>query len=267
MAEPEVTHTEPEGEVKVTIWQHIGELRKRLVRAALALFAGAIVCWIFRERLLAWIAEPYRAAWKERFPNAPVELQTLAPADVFVAYMQLALVGGVILSAPVIFYQLWAFLSPGLYSKEKKYIAPFVFFSTGLFATGVWFAYRFAFPFSFQYFFSLLGDVDQKEGLVLTSRPTIEYYLDFTTRMLLAFGFVFQLPLFIAFLAMAGIVTPRQLLRFGRYALVAAFAIGAFITPPDITSQLTVGFALIALYFISVVLAFIVAPRKKAGEA
>ena len=258
----EVTHVEPEADVKMTIWAHVAELRKRLVRAALALFAGAAVCWTFREKLLALITVPYAQQWRERFPNTPVELQTLAPADAFVNYMQLSLVGGVVLSIPVIFYQLWAFLSPGLYSKEKKYIIPFVVFSTGLFLSGVWFAYRFAFPFSFQYFFSLLGEVDGQGGIVLTSRPTMEFYLDFVTRMFLAFGFVFELPLFIAFLAMAGIVTPRQLWRFGKYAVVAAFAVGAFITPPDVTSQLTVAAALIGLYYLSVGLAFIVGKRR-----
>lgn len=262
----------PESDVKMTIWEHIGELRSRLMRAALGLLGGAVVCWTFREQLLGWVTTPYAAAWRERFPELvkagqSPELQTLAPADAFVNYMQLALVGGVILATPVIFYQLWAFVSPGLYSREKRYIVPFVLFSTTLFLSGVAFAYYVALPFSFPFFFSLLGSVGGPGGVVLTTKPTMEYYLDFAEHMLLAFGFVFELPLFIGFLALAGIVTPQQLVKFSRYAIVGAFVVGAFVTPgPEISSQIAVSSALIALYFLSVGLAFLIA-RKKKDEA
>ena len=261
--EPELSHVDPEGDLKMTIWEHLGELRKRIVRAGITLLAGAILCWSFREKLLAWIAEPYKVAWKIRFPTTPVELQTLAPIDAFVSYMQLALTGGVVLAAPVIFYQLWAFVSPGLYSKEKKYIIPFVLFSSTLFAGGIAFCYYAFFPSFFSYSFSLLGEVGDPGGLILTSRPTMEFYLDFATRMLLAFGFIFELPLFISFLALAGIVTPMQLVRFSRWAVIASFVIGAFITPgPEMSSQFIVASALVGLYFLSVGLSFLVAKRR-----
>ena len=257
----------PEGEVSMTIWEHLAELRTRLMRAALALLGGAIIAWVYREKLLAWIAQPYRNAWATKFPNEPLELQTLAPADVFVNYMQLSLVAGVVFAVPVIFYQLWAFVSPGLYAREKKYIIPFVLLSTGLFMSGVAFAYYVAFPFSFDYFFSLLGDVGGNSGIVLKSRPTMEYYLDFSERMLLAFGFVFELPLFIAFLSLAGIVTPRQLVKFSRYAIIGSFIVGAFVTPgPEISSQAAVSGALVVLYFFSVGLAYIVGKKKEEPE-
>jgi len=267
--ERELTHMDPEDDIKMTIWEHIGELRKRLARAALALVGGAVVCWTFRERLLGWITTPYATAWRERFPELvkagqSPELQTLAPADAFVNYMQLSLVGGVIIAAPVIFYQLWAFISPGLYSREKRYIIPFVVFSTTLFLSGISFAYYVALPFSFPFFFSLLGSVGGDSGIILTSKPTMEYYLDFAEHMLLAFGFVFELPLFIGFLALAGIVTPQQLVKFSRYAIVGAFVVGAFVTPgPEISSQIAVSSALIALYFLSVGLAFLIYRKKR----
>jgi sec-independent protein translocase protein TatC len=263
--EPELSHVDPEDDLKMTIWEHLGELRKRIVRAAIALFAGAILCWSFREKLLEWIGEPYKIAWKVRFPDTPMELQTLAPIDAFVNYMQLALTGGVVLAAPVIFYQLWAFISPGLYSKEKRYIIPFVLFSSGLFAGGIAFCYYAFFPSFFTYSFSLLGQVGGPGGIVLTSRPTMEFYLDFATRMLLAFGFIFELPLFISFLALAGIVTPMQLVRFSRWAIIASFVVGAFITPgPEMSSQFIVAIALVGLYFLSVGLSFLVAKRRDA---
>ncbi|MCW5672841.1 MAG: twin-arginine translocase subunit TatC [Hydrogenophaga sp.] len=262
-------HDEPEDDVKMTIWEHLGELRKRLGRAAIGLVAGACVCWAYRQLLLDWLMVPYAKAWGERFPELVAagqkpELQTLAPADAFVNYMQLALVGGVILATPIVFYQLWAFISPGLYSREKRYIIPFVVFSTTLFTSGVAFAYYVALPFSFPFFFSLLGEVGSQSGVVLTTKPTMEYYLDFAEHMLLAFGFVFELPLFIGFLALAGIVTPQQLVKFSRYAIVGAFVVGAFVTPgPEISSQIAVSSALIALYFLSVGLAFLIYRKKK----
>jgi sec-independent protein translocase protein TatC len=256
----------PERDIRMTIWEHLGELRNRLIRAALALFVGATVCWVYREKLLAWLVKPYEQAWVARhFPGAP-ELQTLSPADVFVGYLQLSLVGGVVCAIPIIFYQLWAFIAPGLYSKEKRLIVPFVLFSSLLFLSGVAFAYYVAFPFTFNYFFSLLGQVSDA-GTVLTQRPTLEFYLDFATQMLLAFGFVFELPLFISFLAIAGIVTPRQLVKFSRWAVIGAFALGAVVTPgPEISSQVAVSGALVALYFLSIGVAFIVAPKRKDAD-
>jgi len=257
---------EPESDVRMTIWEHLAELRKRIVRAALGTLAGTIGCWVYRDKLLAWLVKPYEKQWKEHFPNIPLELQTLAPADAFVNYMQLAITGGIILGTPIIFYQLWSFVSPGLYAREKKYIIPFVLFSTTLFMSGVAFAYYVAFPFTFNYFFSLLGPVGDT-GTLLTSRPTMEFYLDFTTRMLLAFGFVFELPLFISFLAMAGIVTPRQLVKFSRWAIILSFALGAVITPgPEISSQIAVSSALVGLYFLSVGVSFIVAKKRDEPE-
>jgi sec-independent protein translocase protein TatC len=238
----------PEADVKMTIWEHLNELRSRLVRAAIGVLVTTCVAWAYRVQILAWLIHPYEKAWIARkMPGVP-ELQTLSPGDVFIGYLQLSLVAGIIAAAPIIFYQLWAFVSPGLSSREKK------------------FAYYVAFPFTFNYFFSLLGQVSDS-GTVLTQRPTLEFYLDFSTRMLLAFGIVFELPLFITFLSLAGIVTPMQLLRFGRWAVLLSFVVGAIATPgPEITSQIAVSGALVVLYFLSVAIAFLIARNKKKAE-
>jgi sec-independent protein translocase protein TatC len=247
----------------MTIWEHLEELRSRLIRSAMALVVTTIVAWVFRKKILDFLLRPYEKAWELQM-GEPLKLQTLSPGDPFINYLQLSLVAGIILAIPIIFYELWAFVSPGLYAREKRYIVPFVLFSTILFLSGVAFAYYVAFPFTFKYFFSLLGPVTDK-GTVLTQIPTFEYFLDFSTRMLLAFGFVFELPLFISFLAIAGIVTPRQLLRFGRWAILLGFVVGAIATPgPEITSQIAVSGALIVLYFLSVAIAYVVG--KKKGE-
>jgi sec-independent protein translocase protein TatC len=251
----------PERDVKMTIWEHLDELRGRIVRAAIAVFAGTIVAWVFRVEILAWLIIPYQRVWTQRF-HKELLLQTLAPADAFLGYLEQSLTTGIIASAPIIFYQLWSFISPGLYRKEKRLVVPFVFFSSALFLSGVAFAYYVAFPFTFNYFLSLLGEV--RQGVELTQIVTLEFFLDFATRFLLAFGAVFELPLFIAFLVLANIVTPRQLLKFGRWATVLAFIVGAIVTPgPEVTSQIAVSSALIGLYFLSIPIAYLLKPRSK----
>jgi sec-independent protein translocase protein TatC len=260
--EPTAGGEAPERDVRMTIWEHLEELRRRVIKAALGVITGTVVAWCFRTQILAWLVIPYQRTWGTKF-NKPLVLQTLAPADAFLGYLELSLTAGVIASTPVIFYQLWAFISPGLYRKEKRLIVPFVFFSTMLFTGGVAFAYYVAFPFTFNYFLSLLGEV--RQGVELTQIVTLEFFLDFATRFLLAFGAVFELPLFIAFLVLANIVTPKQLLRFGRWATVLAFIVGAIVTPgPEVTSQIAVSGALIGLYFLSVPIAYLLKPRPKA---
>jgi sec-independent protein translocase protein TatC len=251
-------------EAKMTIWEHLDELRGRVIKAAIGVLGLTIVAWAFRERLLAELVKPYQRTWMDHF-HKPLVLQTLAPADAFLGYFELALTAGVIASAPVIFYQLWAFISPGLYKKEKRLVVPFVLFSTILFLSGVAFAYYVAFPFTFNYFLSLLGPI--AEGVELTQIVTLEFFLDFATRFLLGFGAVFELPLFIAFLVLAKVVTPKQLLKFGRWATVLAFIVGAVVTPgPEVTSQLSVSLALVALYFLSIPIAFLLSPRSKPAD-
>jgi sec-independent protein translocase protein TatC len=255
----------PERDVRMTVWEHLEELRRRIIRAAIGVIAVTVVAWCFRIELLAWLVVPYQHTWLQKF-NKPLVLQTLAPADAFLGYLELSLTAGIVGAAPIIFYQLWAFISPGLYRKEKRLIVPFVFFSTTLFLSGVAFAYYVAFPFTFNYFLSLLGEV--RQGVELTQIVTLEFFLDFATRFLLSFGAVFELPLFIAFLVLANIVTPRQLLKFGRWATVLAFALGAVVTPgPEVTSQIAVSGALIGLYFLSIPIAYLLKPRAKEPEA
>jgi sec-independent protein translocase protein TatC len=260
--EPTPEPAGPENDVKMTIWEHIEELRKRIIKAAVGVIGMTVAAWYFRVPLLAWLVTPYQHTWMTRF-NKPLVLQTLAPADAFLGYLELSLTAGIVGAAPLIFYQLWAFISPGLYTKERRLIVPFVLSSSTLFLSGIAFAYYVAFPFTFAYFMSLLGSV--RQGVELTQIVTLEFFLDFTTRFLLAFGAVFELPLFIAFLVLANVVTPKQLVKFGRWAAVLAFALGAIVTPgPEVTSQIAVSTALIGLYFLSIPIAYMLKPRVKA---
>jgi len=261
---PPEDESDPPGEKRMSIWEHLDELRKRIVWAAVGVLVTTIAAWTFREKLLAWAVAPYQRTWMTRF-HKPLVLQTLAPTDPFLGYFELSLTAGIVCASPIIFYQLWAFVSPGLYKKEKRLIVPFVLMSTSLFVSGVFFAYYVAFPFTFNYFLSLLGQVS--EGVELTQIVTLGFFLDFVTRFLLAFGAVFELPLFIAFLVLANIVTPKQLLKFGRWAIVLSFIVGAIVTPgPEVTSQLAVSLALIGLYFASIPIAFLLKPRAKRDD-
>jgi sec-independent protein translocase protein TatC len=262
--EPSAGAQTPERDVRMTIWEHLEELRRRIIKASLGVVTATVVAWCFRTEALAWLVQPYQRTWMTRFQK-PLVLQTLAPADAFLGYLELSLTAGIVGAAPIIFYQLWAFISPGLYRKEKRLIVPFVLSSTTLFLSGVAFAYYVAFPFTFNYFLSLLGPV--RDGVELTQIVTLEFFLDFSTRFLLAFGAVFELPLFIAFLVLANIVTPKQLMKFGRWATVLAFALGAVVTPgPEVTSQIAVSAALIGLYFMSIPIAYLLKPRSKPEE-
>ena len=254
----------PERDVRMTIWEHLEELRRRLVKSALAILVTTITAWCFHEKILAWLQAPYYKQWEPRF-HRPLLLQTLAPADAFLGYLELSLMTGVVGAVPVIFYQLWSFISPGLYKKEKRLIVPFVFFSSILFFGGVMFAYYVAFPFTFNYFLSLHGQIAPNVELV--QQVTLEFFIDFATRFLLAFGVVFELPIFIAFLVLGKIVTPKQLVRFGRWATVLAFILGAVVTPgPEVTSQIAVSLALIGLYFMSIPIAYMLKPRTPKTE-
>jgi sec-independent protein translocase protein TatC len=262
MSDLDETPDSPEDDVRMSIWEHLEEFRKRLVRCAVALAIGAGCCWFYRVKLLALMLRPYERVWAERGLAGTPDLQVLSTPDALTGYMQLALTGGLVFAVPIIFYQLWSFISPGLYSKEKRLIYPFVFFASSLFLAGVAFAYFIVFPFMYQGFLSETGTVTAL-GTTLTMKPTMEYFVDFTTRMLLVFGFVFQLPMLITFLALAGIVTPRALLGFGRYAVVASCIVGAIATPgQDIGSMLALSGALMALYFLAVGVSFVLVREK-----
>lgn len=249
----------------MTFWEHLDELRARLIRAAVAYVIGASVAWVYRDPILVWLWQPFAQSWREhKIPGDPA-LNFAAPSDAFTAYFKLSMVAGLLIAAPVIFYQLWLFIAPGLYGKEKKIVLPFVFFSTVLFVGGGLFGWRVAFPVTFDYFLGLTGSASEA-GLALRPVVMIGQYLDFVSQMLLAFGIVFELPLFILFLSIAGIVNYLQLIRFGRWFVLVAFIVGAIITPPDTTSQIVMSVPLCVLYFVSIGLAYLFGKRPSKEE-
>jgi sec-independent protein translocase protein TatC len=242
--------------VKMSFWEHLDELRSRLLKAAIAYIVGTSVVWAYKDPILAWLWKPFADSWRaENLPDNPA-LNFAAPGDAFMAYFKLSMIGGILVAAPVIFYQLWAFIAPGLYAKEKKIVLPFVFFSSVLFVGGGLFGWRVAFPVAFQYFLGL-ANTAQTSGLTIRPVVMMADYLSFSSSLLLAFGLVFELPVFILFLAIAGIVNYLQLIRFGRWFILVAFTVGAIITPPDMTSQILLRVPLCLLYFVSIGLAYV----------
>jgi len=249
-------------EQPMTFWEHLAELRRRIVWMAAAFLAGAGLSWAYREKLLSWITRPFVSAWKQQHLAGEVSLHFQAPATLFFSYVKLAILAGLIVAFPVILYQVWAFVAPGLYAREKRLAVPFVFSSFALFATGGYFGFRVAFPVAFQYLLGFSGPVGNS-GFSVKPTVMIDQYLDFVTQMLIAFGLVFELPVLAFFLSIAGIITHRHLIRFARYFVVVAFIIAAVVTPPDPVSQLLLAVPLCALYGLSIIVAWLFGRKRR----
>jgi len=243
-------------EKTMTFWEHLDELRFRVRRALIGFVLMCVVAWYAREYVLTALVYPFRKAWVEQnLPGAP-ELHFAAPSDAFMAYVKQSMIAGFVFAAPFIFWQLWAFIAPGLYAKEKKSSLLFVFFSTLLFAVGGMFGWYVAFPVAFGYFLSLSGDLGAN-GVAIVPTVMMTDYLDFVGRLLLAFGIIFEIPLVSLFLSSAGIINYRQMWKFGRWFVLIAFTLGAALTPPDVTSQLVMAIPMCLLYLVSIGLAYL----------
>lgn len=248
----------------MTFWEHLEELRQRLVRMALAFAVGAGLSWYYREKLLSWLTAPFVDAWNHGSLSGKAALHFLAPADLFVAYLKLSALCGFVLALPFMLWQVWAFIAPGLYRHEKRLAFPFVVSSMALFALGGWFGYRVAFPAAFQF---LLGLGGQLTGSVdVTPTVTMGEYISFVTQMFIAFGVTFELPVLVFFLSIAGLVDHKKLIAFFRYFIVVAFLVAAVLTPPDVTSQFLLAIPLIGLYIVSIGVAYVFAKKPAPSD-
>jgi len=245
-----------EGGKPMTFWEHLEELRKRLIWSVIAFCVGCSIAWYFHGPMLELLYEPFRRSWVEQHVPGDPTLHFAAPQASFIAYFRLSMIGGIALAAPFIFYQLWSFVSPGLYSKEKRYIIPFVGLSTILFVGGGYFAWRVAFPISFNYFISL-GQEMGSSGVRIMPTIMMGDYIDFCVQMLLGFGLVFELPMLLLFLSIAGIINYLHLIQYGRYFILVAFVIAAILTPPDVPDQLAMAIPMCLLYALSIGLSWL----------
>ena len=252
-----------DAEPGMTFWQHLSELRSRLFKTLAFFIIGCGFAWYFRESTLLWLTTPFITAWKASGISGDAALHFPAPASLLISYIKLTVLSGAALTAPVIFYQGWSFIAPGLYAKEKKLTIPFVIASTGLFACGAYFGWAVAFPIAFQYLLGLSGEI--AGGFKVEPTVMIGDYIEFVSRMLIAFGAIFELPVIIFFLTVAGVVDYKKLIAFSRYFIVAAFALSAVITPPDMLSQLLMAGPLCLLYFVSIGIAWVIAKKQGAN--
>jgi sec-independent protein translocase protein TatC len=176
--------------------------------------------------------------------------------EMFFAYLKVAFIAGILASAPLIFYQIWLFVAPGLYRKEKKYLIPFVVSSTFLFVGGALFGYFVVFPFGFKFFIGFANEY-------VKALPSVKQYLSFSIKLLFAFGVVFELPVVIFFLAKIGVVTPKLLRKKRKYAILLTFALAAILTPPDVITQCMMAVPLIVLYEIGILVAILARKKKQ----
>ena len=229
---------------KLPFTAHLEELRRRIIICLFAVLAGALVCYAFKEKIFQFVAIPLIAS----LPDDNSWMIFTGVTEAFFTYLKVSFLAGIFLSLPVLFYQLWAFIAPGLYSKEKKLVIPFVIFSTLFFVTGASFGYFVVFPFGFQFLLSFATDM-------IRPFPSLREYLSFATKLLVAFGLVFELPLITFFLAKIGIITHRTLSRNRRYFIVIAFLASAALTPPDVVTQMLMAGPILILFEISVLVA------------
>jgi len=234
---------------EMTFLEHLDELRRVLVHAAAGCIAGALLGWWLAPRVL-----------EDVIHRTVGQAVVLSPLEAFNERFKLALILGLVLALPFVFYRLWSFVVPGLFKRERSWILPMVMASMGLFALGAWAAYGYVVPLV----------IDVLRGFMTPSMKAeirVGSLLGFVYNMALACGIVFQLPLVTMTLTAIGLVTPRMLLKQWRYAIVGAFFVTAVITPGDVvTAQLVMGVPMTALYFVSVGLSWLVARRRRESD-
>lgn len=242
--------------------QHLEELRWRLWRAVVGVMLCAVGCYLFHDEIFFFLTRPLYEVMAAK--NLGDRLVYRSIGGVFAFHMQVAGLGGVFFGMPILLWQLWGFIGPGLYKREKYIVLPFVFATTFCFVGGAAFAYFLVLPDAFDF---LLDYSIQNGPQKLVPDINIEDYLDFVLKLLLGFGIAFELPTVAAFLAMVGLITHRALLRVWRYAVVGIFIVAAVLTPPDVFSQLLMAIPLLALYALSIGICYSITRRREARLA
>ena len=233
------------------LMDHLNELRWRLVRCFIAAGVGFLLCWTVVEPIFNFITAPLLSA----LPAHGTAMYTTLPEPFFVR-MFVAFVTGLFVTSPYIFYQIWAFISPGLYEEEKKGLLPIALLSAIFFIGGGVFCYFIVFPYAFNFFLGFSSEQIQ-------AMPRITDYLDFVIKLLLAFGLIFEMPLFSFFLSRMGVITAQMMRKARRYAVLCIFIVAAILTPPDVVSQLLMAMPMLLLYEISILVAAAFGRKKK----
>jgi len=240
---------------KMSFLEHLDELRKRIIRALLSLCFGIAVAAFFIDDIYAFVMRPLRDALR------PGETMIYTyPTEAFMLYIRIAVIAGLFISAPLIFWQVWLFVAPALYAKERRYAVPFVLLSSIGVLAGAWFSHYVAFPLMWRFFASFSNEL-------VSFMPRIEDSFSLYMRMLLGMAAIFQMPALVFFLARMGVVSARWMARQFKYAVLVIFIVAAIITPSsDMASQAIVAFPMIGLYIISIGIAWIFGKKKKESE-
>lgn len=246
-------------ESKAPLLDHLIELRGRLIKCVWALFLTGAVCFYFSDKLFAFLVHPLR----EAFGDGGGRLVYTKLYEAFFVQVKVAIFGAFCLSFPIIANQLWAFVAPGLYAKEKRALLPFIIMTPVLFLMGASLAYYVVMPTAFHFFLQFQGN---SGGLTVEALPSTDAYLTLVMQFILAFGISFLMPVLLMLLNRAGFVTRVQLIGIRRYMIVAAFIVAAVLTPPDVVSQLMLAIPLILLYEITIVAIWFTERRQGRSE-
>ena len=243
-----------EDDEPMSLMGHLNELRRRLFRIVIIVILGFVAFYGVSEQLYAYLSAPLRACLPEGS-----KLVYTSPQGAFFTYMKVALVASLFGTSPFSFYQIWAFIAPGLYREEKRAVLPLAFFSSIFFLAGASFCFLLVFPIAFQFFMGFATDT-------IVPMISVEEYLSFALKLLIAFGVVFEMPLFAYFLARFGVLTPEFMRRSRRYAVLVIFIVAAILTPPDVFSQVLMALPMLLLYEVSIYVASAAYPKKKKQE-
>ena len=237
-------------EKEMPFLDHLEELRWRLLKSIISVFIMMVICFYFSDYILSILLYPGENI------DPPVPLQVLKVQTVFIIKLEIALFAGIILSLPVIFYQLWQFLAPGLLLKERKLLPIIVFSSVFCFLIGGAFAYFIIIPYALEFFLGLAP-------VNIENKIALDFYIGFLLRLIIVFGVVFELPMLSMILSKFGILTPSFMRKYRKYAIVGAFILGAILTPPDPTTQILLALPIIILYEVSIFICYIFTSKEE----
>ncbi len=257
----------PADDQPMSFFEHLAELRKRLIHAAIGIVLAFAGCWALRWQLYDLLVLPFHDAWM-RLVEAGLltgepSLQTLSPLDTLLTHVRVVITAAIFVAGPVLFYQLWMFVAPGLYKEEKRLVIPFVVLSVVMFTTGAGFCYEMVVPFATEWFLKYPLEDAGTGAVRIMPQYALPEYMAYTTKLLVGFGLMFEMPLAVFFLAKAGLLTHLTLLRFWKLSIMVIFLASAFLTPPDPITLMLMAAPMVTLFVMSIGIAYFVSRPER----